>query len=138
MEFPATYEMPRPNAHAIRIMSAAISGDPVERSRPDYTHGPMQLRWDRVNVFELQTPVWMLNNPAHFRIGGEHESNYKGCVVRHKSSGGIYHVTDIANLDCIDKDKFPAMVIYVSHAEAKVYARKYDDFIEKFERVVNE
>ena len=73
--YAATYEMPKPNAHAMRIMSAAISGDPVEKSRPDYTQGAMRLRWERVDVFNLHVPVCLLNDPSHFRIGGVDEPN---------------------------------------------------------------
>jgi len=55
---------------------------------------------------------------------------------KHISSGNTYYVLDVANVnaDFARKKDFPITVIYHDNA-GLLWAKKYDEFIEKFEIV---
>ena len=52
---------------------------------------------------------------------------------KHIKTGNIYQLINIAN-EC-DTEKFPKTVVYLSEKDSKLYARSFQEFLEKFEFV---
>ena len=51
----------------------------------------------------------------------------------HVRTGNIYKLLHVANE--VNSDKFPKMAVYQSNSTGEIYARHYQDFLNKFVEV---
>ena len=60
-----------------------------------------------------------------------------GTWWRHIENKTVYRVLHIANDAAVDekKNKFPLTVVYALISKGQVWARGYEDFVEKFEQL---